>query len=100
MGRLKMMRFDLPSRKLVRETFRWFNTNIPCPPFSEKRKGGVWSAEAVAWFRTSARQPIRRLRPLIRVLRSHGFVVRTIYSDVPGKVVYRDRWQVVAETLE
>ena len=100
MGRLNMRRFDKPSRRVVRETFLWFNTNIPCPPFSKKRKAGVWTADAVAWFRTTARQPIARLRPLIRVLRDHGFTVRTVYADKPGKVVYRDKWQVVAETLE
>lgn len=100
MARLKMRRFDKPSRKVVRETFRWFNTNIPCPPFSKKRKAGVWTPDAVAWFRTTACQPIARLRPLIRVLRAHGFTVRTMYADKPGKVLYRDRWQVVAETLE
>ncbi len=100
MGRLKLRDFDRPSRAIVRDTFKWFNSNIPCPPFSAKRRSGVWTADAVAWFRTTARQPIARLRPLLRVLRSHGFVVRTVYADYPGKVVYRDKWQVVAETPE
>ena len=100
MGRLKMRRLDQPSRRVVRETFRWFNANIPCPPFSKNRKAGVWTADAVAWFRTAERQPIARLRPLVRVLRAHGFTVRTVYADKPGRVVYRDKWQVVAETPE
>jgi len=97
-GRLKMRRFDKPSRGIVRRTFKWFNTNIPCPPFEKKRKTGAWTADAVAWFRTTAREPVARLRPLIRVLRTHGFTVRTVYADNPGRVVYRDKWQVVAET--
>jgi hypothetical protein len=92
-----MRRFDKPSRSIVKETFKWFNTNIPCPPFARKRKTGAWTADAVAWFRITAREPAR-LRPLIRVLRTHGFTVRTVYADNPGKVVYRDKWQVVAET--
>lgn len=97
-GRLKMRHFDQSGRRTVRETFKWLNDHIPCPPFSEKKKAGEWTADAVAWFRTTAREPINRLRPLIQVLRAHGLMVRTVFTNNPGRIVYRDKWQVVAET--
>jgi hypothetical protein len=97
-ARLKSRGLSKPNRKAVRDTFKWFNDNITCPPFSKNRKKGTWTADAVAWFRTSARQPIARLRPLIRILRTHGCVVRAVYVNNPGKIIYRDKWQVVAET--
>ena len=97
-AQLKKGRFTKKDRQIVNGTFKWFNDNITCPPYTQKRNTGVWSVDAVAWFRTTARQPIARLRPLIHILRKHGCVIRTIYANNPGKIVYRDKWQVVAET--
>ena len=82
----------------VRAMFRWFNRHLPCPPFSKNRKSGAWTKDAVSWFRTTAKEPISRLAPIIFVLRQHGLMVRTLRANYPGKIVYRDEFQVVAET--
>ena len=84
--------------EIVQRTFDWFNENVPCPPFQKCLKSKKWSEDAVAWFRSTARTPINKLNKLIKVLRNHGLMVRTMKSDRPGKIVYSDDFQVVAET--
>lgn len=82
----------------VKNIFAWLNENIPCPPFSQKLRKGIWSRDAVSWFYFHARAPIRKMRPLIKILRLHKCRVGTLQTDYPGKIVYRDKFQVVAET--
>ena len=80
------------------ETFAWFNRNLPCPPFGQKLRSGEWTAEAVSWFRDDAGEPLGRMWDLVAILREHGTPVRLATTGRPGKIVYRDRYQVVAET--
>ena len=82
----------------VEATFEWFNAHIPCPPFQEKLKSGKWSHDAVAWFRPDAGEAIQRMWDLVAVLKDHGVPVRVLRTASPGLIVYRDDYQVVAET--
>ena len=75
----------------LEEIYEWFNANLPCPPFSTSG----WSRDAVAWFKDSAKESIRRMRDLAILLESHGLLVRMLRSENPGKVLYEDRHQVV-----
>ncbi len=77
----------------IEDVFRWFNSNIPCPPYSSSG----WSREAVSWFKDSAIDAIKRIRDLAVLLDSHGKPVRMLRSVRPGKVLYEDRFQVVVE---
>lgn len=79
-------------------TFEWFNEHLPCPPFSEKRGAGEWTDDAVAWFLPTAKEPISRMWDLMAILREHVFPARVIRAPEPGKIVYRDEFQIVAET--
>ena len=78
--------------------FDWFNENLPCPPFSMKLRSGEWTRDAVAWFRPEAEGPIRRMWDVVAILREYGIAVRMVTTDKPGKIVYEDAYQVVAET--
>jgi hypothetical protein len=80
------------------EIFAWFNVNLPCPPFSEKRSSGEWTPDAVAWFKDGAVVPINRMWDIVAILREHEVQVRFVQTDAPGKTVYSDEYQVVAET--
>lgn len=84
--------------ELLEATFDWFNEHLPCPPFQEKRRSGEWSRDAVSWFRPEAGEPLRRIWDIVALLREHGTPVRMVTSNKPGRIVYRDRYQVVAET--
>jgi hypothetical protein len=89
--------YDHESERLE-VTFEWFNEHLPCPPFKRKLSSGEWTRDAVAWFRAEATEAIRRTWDIVSVLREHGVVVRMVTSDRPGKIVYEDDYQVVAET--
>lgn len=71
--------------------YEWFNTNLPCPPF----QSAGWPRDAVSWFKDSAKEPIKKIRELSVLFEAHGFGVRTLYSDRPGKVLYEDKYQIL-----
>lgn len=83
----------------LEETYGWLNENLTCPPFSAKLRSGEWSREAVCWFHPGARRSVvRRLWDIAAILEEHAVPVRLVKSDKPGKIVYEDSDQVVAET--
>lgn len=84
--------------KQIETAFEWFNENLSVPPFKKKLKAGEWTQEAVAWFRHDAKSAIERIWDIVAVLREHGDFVRMVTSEKPGKIVYEDDHQVVAET--
>jgi hypothetical protein len=79
--------------ELLEATYEWLNSNLPCPPFSS----AGWSRDAVAWFKDSAHESIKRMRELATLLETHGLPVRMLRSRNPGKVLYEDTYQVVVE---
>ena len=83
---------------LLAETFAWLNEHLPCPPFSARFRSGIWTRDAVCWFRPEAREPIGHLWSIVAILKEHGVPVRLLTSAKPGRIVYEDRFQVVAET--
>lgn len=82
----------------VQQIFDWFNEHLPCPPFSAKLQSGEWTEDAVAWFKSTAREPINRMWDIVAILKEHGVAVRFFRSESPGEIVYSDEFQVVAET--
>jgi hypothetical protein len=83
---------------VVEAAFTWFNENLPCPPFAENRRNGTWSANAVAWFDSKAREPISHMWDLVAGLKEQSVRVSMIRARYPGEIVYRDNHQIVAET--
>ncbi len=81
---------DLPAatRSELRAVFRWFNANLPVPRRLPK--------SAICWFRADANDSIERLRALVEVYRLAGHPVWMQASRNPGRVVYRDEYQVAA----
>jgi hypothetical protein len=75
-------------------SFKWFNDNLPLPPFHENS----WGIDAVSWFRVSATRYIEKTEPIISVLRKNNVIVRALCAAYPGRILYRDKYQVVAET--
>jgi hypothetical protein len=93
-------RTDLPPSvdRRVRRAFAWFGDNLPVPPVVKEQRG------ALCWFRREPGRPwspdaheaLRRAFQLASYLRSLGMSVETVQTDAPGRVLYEDRWQVVA----
>ena len=82
----------------LEEIYDWFNANLPCPPFQEKRRTGEWTKDAVSWFRDDAKETMKRIWDLVALLRQHEVPIRMVTIDDPGEIVYSDDFQVVAET--
>ena len=94
-GKLELYGYE---SALLEDIGEWFNENLPCPPFRRKLKSGEWTPQAVSWFRADAGEPLRRIWDIVAILREHGVPVRMVTTENPGKIVYSDRYQVVAET--
>ncbi len=84
--------------EFLNQTFDWLNENLPHPPFHEKLRSGEWSRDAVSWFRDDAREPMRKIWDIVALLQEHGIWVRMFKTNDPGRIVYSDEYQVVAET--
>lgn len=89
-------RFKENDKRKIQRIFRWFNNNIIAPPFSKKH-GKEWSQYVICWWKITAELPIKKLKPLCELLESYGLYTRIIYTTNPGKIVYEDKWQIVAE---
>jgi hypothetical protein len=83
---------------VAESAFEWFNEHLPHPPFEDNLKSGVWSQDAVSWFLPDAKDFVRRMWDLVAVLKDHDVPVRMLSTPQPGLIVYRDKYQVVAET--
>lgn len=78
----------------IEELFEWINDELPCPPF----ESSGWSKDAISWFKDSAQDFISRFRDMIAILEIHGRHVRTISTSQPGRILYEDEFQIVAES--
>ena len=77
--------------------FAWFNDNLPCPPFQKKRKRGVWTSDAVSWFRSDSQSMLDRMWDIVALLKEKSVLVRLVTTEEPGRIVYADDFQIVAE---
>lgn len=80
--------------KLVEDTFKCFNDNLPVPPYKRKKM----SKEAVAWFKDSTTEYIDRMLDLVAILRENNIHVRILKTEKPGMIIYEDEHQVVAKS--
>jgi hypothetical protein len=72
----------------AREAFQWFNRHLAVP----RRL----PTSAVCWFRADAADCVDRVRTLVEVYRLAGHTVWMLGCRSPGRVVYRDAFQVAA----
>lgn len=84
--------------EIIEATYAWLNKHVPCPPFQQNLGSGKWTRDAVAWFLPEAKEAIQRMWDLVAVLKDHDVPVRILRTASPGMIVYRDEYQVVAET--
>ena len=68
----------------------WFNQNLPDPPFYDEGN----PMQGVTWFTEAGRPMIEEMRPLLGILDRHGVSYEIVESENPGKVIYRDQYQI------
>ena len=79
---------------LVQNTFKYFNDNLPVPPYRRKNI----SKDGVAWFKDSAVEFVSRMWDLVAILEQNDRNVRVIKTERPGMILYEDDFQVVAKS--
>ena len=77
--------------------FKWFEENMPCPPFRKKLERGSWTPDAVSWFRCDAHAMLDRMWDIVALLKEKAVLVRFVATTEPGRIVYSDDFQIVAE---
>ena len=90
-------RFSRRDQKAIADVCAWFNDHIPVPPWKRSKAEKIWTPEWICWWRLGEKEPVRRLCPLVRILRAYGMSVITLYASRLSNIRYRDRYQVVAE---
>ena len=75
---------------LYAEIDGWFKAHLPEPPFYQDGN----SIGAVTWFKTTGREMMTRLDPLVAILAKYGNQVNIATSHAPGAIVYEDDFQV------
>ena len=73
--------------------YDWFNSYLPCPPFST----GQFPTHAVAWFKAESSEFIARMWDIVAIIEDHDVPVHLLRSHNPGKIVYEDEYQVLVE---
>jgi hypothetical protein len=75
----------------------WFNQCLPVPPFAQIRADQRWSKRIVCWFWGTQNVAVRVMWTMVKLLQEGGTPVRFITTIRPGRILYKDRFQIVAE---
>jgi len=81
-------------RARAEELLLWFESQLPCPPFS----GRKYPQEAVSWFKASAVTMIAKAREVAVLLEEYDHPVRMLRTQQPGMILYEDDFQVIAKS--
>ncbi|MFJ2442115.1 MULTISPECIES: hypothetical protein [unclassified Streptomyces] len=83
-------------RRIWREGNDWYDAHYPDPsavdPYAydpEVNPG------AVAWFKSSAEELIKRVDRYLDILAAHDVECRMVRSPDPGRIVYEDEYQIL-----
>src|SRR5690349_2035760 len=66
----------------LREALDWFRKHLPTPPESFE------ACRAIFWFRSEAKESIRRIWELVEILRRHGKHVEVLKCRHLGNILY------------
>jgi hypothetical protein len=79
------------------EIMRWLSKNLPEPTRFDRSRSRAGAGRGISWLRHTARAHIRRMHELCAILEDHDVTIRMLTTDRPGRIVYEDEYQVVAE---
>ena len=82
----------------LRELLGWFGKHLLIPSkFSRNRNGSHKNTPGISWIKDTASEVIRELWCLKDFLERQGLAIDVIRTDRPGRIVYEDESQVIAE---
>ncbi len=71
--------------------YDWLNAELPVP------RGFAGNAQALSWYRDSAADCIACMREIAAVVEANDMPTAMLRTERPGKILYADAFQVVAE---
>ena len=82
---------DLPDwmETTLSEALDWFNEHLPVPTSQE------FDRRAIFWFHRQS-EVVREMWQLVSVFREAGIHISLRRTTMPGRIVYRDEFQVAA----
>lgn len=87
--------------KELRRLLDWFDANLEAPErlsrARHKRGKDAGARTALSWFTPEATEHIAKAYETAAILQEYGYTVTVLKTLRPGFVVFRDRWQIVAE---
>jgi hypothetical protein len=99
-ARLEVGEVESYHLEAIENLIGWFGDNLETPTrFNSTASKGYRRrvAAGVSWFKANALSHIAKMRELAAILREYGFSVIERTTDRPGRVVYEDEFQIVAE---
>ncbi len=81
----------------LKELLSWFDRNLRKPARFRRSRYSRGENKGIAWFKSSARMHLAKIRELIQILEANDIQVRTVKTKRPGYIVYEDLHQIVAE---
>lgn len=80
----------------MKELLGWFGKNLKNPFKTTKFHKGKREERFICWFKSDSQACIKNIYEMIAILEDHGFFIKCIKSDKPGKVKYEDEHQAIA----
>jgi len=77
----------------LEQELRWLRMHLPSPDCL--RDEG--NERAICWFKPEAKQAIDKVRGIVALLETKGVPVEMVTTAHAGKMIYEDKWQVVAK---
>jgi hypothetical protein len=71
----------------------WFEEHLPVPPF----RASNFPERALCWFFGGRNEALSRMWELVAVLRHKQLPMQVLRTAYPGKILYVDDFQVVAQ---
>ena len=77
----------------IRRDLNWLEMHLDAPSVLDKEQ----HFRAICWFKDAAREPLKRIWSMKRILEEYGYWIDVVKSERPGNIIYEDGWQVVAK---
>ena len=87
-------------RKLIREHLNWFEDHMPVPDKLHRRHSARRRGIGICWLKPEAQGMIARMHDLAFWLTELDWPVQIIAAERPGKIIYEDHCQIVAEAFK
>ena len=82
----------------LRSAVKELERTLPVPTnFSRKKNDSHKNHRGLSWIKPEATSTISCLRKIQAVLENHDVSVEVLSAEKPGRIVYEDEYQIVAE---